>query len=302
MKSKLAVPIAAAVVVGLALGMSACSSDSSQSAASTPTSGSKGSSDIALPDSIAKKGYIDVGDFDNYPPYTMLKDGKLQGVEPDLLHAIGAKLGVDIRFHSLGFEAMIPSVVNGRSDMLIGMFADTADRRKQVSFLDLAKTEMVALVPQGNPKNVDPTMPCGLTSGQQTGSEQATIIKELSDKCVAAGKPAIKQLGFSDPGGPFLAMTSGRIDLNLQDPALASYTAKQDSRVEALSDKPVAEPSAQYEGWVFGKDDTELQNAFVKAIDELIADGEWQKILASAGLSAVALNPPLVNTQPAATN
>ena len=160
---------AAAVLASLALGASACSVSTTKDDGDAGKGGDGGTSKIALPDDIAKQGYLDVGSYFNYPPYTLPKGNELGGIEADLMRAVAKELGVEVRFHDLAFEAMIPSVVNGRSDVLIGPLADSEDRRKEVSFVDTLNTQMSMLVKNGNPKNVDPSDICGLTAGESAG-------------------------------------------------------------------------------------------------------------------------------------
>ncbi|MFF1761582.1 transporter substrate-binding domain-containing protein [Streptomyces sp. NPDC058266] len=280
------------LVVGLALLASACS------ASHSGTSRSDGSSSaIQLPKGVRARGTIDVGAFFNYPPYTMVTGGRLEGIEPELVRAVADKLGVEVRFHSLSFEAMIPSVVNRRSDLLIGMFADTAARRKQVGFVDLMHSSMRALVLKGNPKHVDPSAPCGRTVSESAGSYQEAVVKMIAARCAKEGKPALKMLTFPDPGTSFLAVINGRTQFTLQDPALARYTADKGKELEVL-DAPVREAGGQVQGWIFATDNTGLRTAFIKAIHELIKEGKWQKIMDRSGIGDEALNPPTDSTRP----
>lgn len=53
---------------------------------------------IVVPDEIKSKGAIDVSAFFNYPPYTVVNNGKLEGIEPTLVRAVAAKMGVEARF------------------------------------------------------------------------------------------------------------------------------------------------------------------------------------------------------------
>lgn len=284
-----------AAMAGLALVVQACS------ISTTDTGSGDGAketaSDIQLPDSIAEKGAIDVGAFFNYPPYTEAKDGGVEGVEADLVRAVGEELGVEVRFHDLAFEAMIPSVVNGRSDMLIGPFADTAERRKEVSFIDVSTSLMRALVPNGNPENIDTADLCGTDAGETSGTQQAVLMDKIAAHCKAEGKPEVNLLKFTEFGASFLAVANGRTDFTLQDPVLAARTDEQNPDLEMLeTDVMLDQPQPQ--GWIIQKDDMELGNAIAQAIVNLNEDGTWGKITGEAGLRKLLIMPPTINTEP----
>jgi polar amino acid transport system substrate-binding protein len=290
--------VAAAVLAGLTLGASACSVSTTKDDGDAGKGGNDGSSStIALPDDIAKQGYLDVGSYFNYPPYTLPDGNELGGIEADLMRAVGKELGLEIRFHDLAFEAMIPSVVNGRSDVLIGPLADSEDRRKEVSFVDTLNTQMSMLVKNGNPKNVDPSDICGLTAGESAGSLQESVLKTVAANCKAAGKPELKLLSFGEVSQSFLSVKNGRTDFTLQDPAVAAYTDKQDDELE-LVDGHLAEDVPVLQGWVVAKDNMVLAKAFAAAIEKLAEDGTWQGILDEAGLKDATNLPPTINTQP----
>lgn len=293
MGHQLARRLAGVAIIGLALGGAACGKASDESSGSQQAS----KPGIQVPANIKQKGAIDVGAFVPYAPYSFMQGGQVQGVEADMIRAVAAKMGVQARIHTMNFEAMIPSIVNGRNDLLIGPFADTAERQKQISFVDTSAVGMRAMVLKGNPKNVNPDEPCGLTGGEEAGSYQLTVLQSLAKKCARQGKPHVKVLTFTDPGTAFLSVVNGRTAFTLQDPAVAKYTAEQNKKLEVLPNTLKA-AGDQYQGWILGKDNTQLQKAVVQAIDELAKDGTWQKLLQKAGLRELVLTPPLVNGKP----
>ncbi|MFA3877983.1 transporter substrate-binding domain-containing protein [Streptomyces sp. MMCC 100] len=295
MTRKHATRLAVAVAAVLALAASGCSVKTADSTGAGSDSKS-GASHARLPADIRSKGAIDVGVFVPYAPITYLENGKVVGTDPTLMRAVGDKLGIEIRFHTLAFEAMIPSILNRRNDVLVGSFQDTVERRKQVDFLDLSRSGMRAVVLKGNPKNVDPGNACGLTGGEEAGSYQLTVAKYLAEQCEKQGKPRLKVLTFTDPGQAFLSLENGRTDLTLQAPAVAKYTVRRNEKLEVLQPL-VAVPGDNYEGWILPKGDAGLRAALVQAIQELIEEGRWQELMREAGTGDAALIPPRVNTE-----
>lgn len=288
--------VAAAVLTSLTLAASACSVTTSKGGGDA-SSGSGSQDAIALPQDIADQRYLDVGAYFNYPPYTLADGNDLGGIEAELMRAVGEELGVEVRFHDLAFEAMIPSVVNGRNDVLIGPLADNEDRRKEVTFVDTLSTRLGMLVQEGNPKGVDTSDVCGRTAGESAGSHQESILKKVQANCEKAGKPPLELLAFGEVSQPFLSVKNGRIDFTLQDPAVAAYTDQQDDELE-LVEGYLAEDEPVLQGWVVGKNNRELAEAFASAIEKLAEDGSWQEILEEGGLGDAIHLPPTINTEP----
>lgn len=282
---------AAALTGAILLTLTACGTAAPEPASTTAEA------TISVPESIREKGVLDVATFYNYPPYTMVEDGEVTGIEPPLVEAIAERLGLEVRFHDMKFEAMIPSVVNGRNDLMIGMLADTAERREEVSFLDLTRSSLRAMVREGNPTDVDPNELCGVKVGESAGSYQEGVVKKLSAQCEADGKPPIELMVTPDPATNFLSLINGRIDVTLQNTLIAHYSAEQRPELETL-DAPVEFDDAQVNGWIFAKDSDELIEAFVLAIEEMVDDGTWLDLLAEHGLEEDAILPPTVNTEP----
>ncbi len=282
--------IIVASAAALTLLLAGCSSPAPESSEAPEGGGSE----IALPANIEEKGAIDVGVYFNYPPYTFEEDGELKGIEADLMRAVGEKLGVEVEFHDLAFEAMIPAVVNGRMDALIGPMGDTEERRKEVSFIDTLTAGFQAVVKKGNPSGFDIENPCGAKGGEVAASNNLEVMKLLSEECVKNGEAPISELSLPDAGNVFQAVISERTDFTLQVPALAQFMTETTPELE-LQGEPFPSPISDVQGWIVGKDNTELIDAIYTAINELIEDGTWTDIMEEAGQLEVALLPPLVN-------
>ncbi len=284
--------IIAAVATG-ALLLAGCASPSGSDSGEPSSPGND--SGIAIPADIAEAGEINVGVYFNYPPYTFEENGELQGIEADLMRAVGETLGLEVNFNDLAFEAMIPSVINGRMDVLVGPLADTPDRREQVSFIDFLTTKMQALVKTGNPTGFDIADPCGARGGEVSASNNLETVEALSEECVAEGEDPIDPiLSLPDAGNVFQAVINDRTDFTLQDPALATYMVETTPELELQGD-PIPSANSSLEGWVIAKDDEEIAAMFIAAINQLIEDGTWGQILEEGGLTDAALPGPLLN-------
>ena len=52
-------------------------------------------------DTITERGWMDMGVYEDFPPYASLVDGKPHGVDVDLAHLIAKEIGVEARIHFL---------------------------------------------------------------------------------------------------------------------------------------------------------------------------------------------------------
>ena len=72
-----------------------------------------------------------------YPPFeTTEEDGTLVGFDIDLMEAIAEDQGFEVEWASLAFDALIPSLGAGNSDIVIAGISSTPERAKNADFSD----------------------------------------------------------------------------------------------------------------------------------------------------------------------
>jgi polar amino acid transport system substrate-binding protein len=138
---------------------------------------------------------------------------------------------------------------------------------------------------------------CGLKVAVQTGALEEQVMKRTAAACKAAGKPEPKLTNVTETNTDLLAVTNGRSDLALRDPAVGTLAAKQNPKLEVLPTVIPAAKTKQLSGWLIKKDNTALQTALAQAINELVKDGTWKKILDDGGVGNAAILPPMLNGQ-----
>ncbi|MBL0713830.1 MAG: transporter substrate-binding domain-containing protein, partial [Desulfosarcina sp.] len=110
----------------------------------------------AVLDRIMQKGELLVGTTGQQPPMNATtKAGKLIGMDVDLAEAMGAALGVKVKFDTMIFADLLPALENGKVDMVISGMTATPARNKRVAFVGpyyvsgkglLAKAERYAVM------------------------------------------------------------------------------------------------------------------------------------------------------------
>ncbi|MBA3519589.1 MAG: amino acid ABC transporter substrate-binding protein [Rhizobiales bacterium] len=76
-----------------------------------------------------------VGAYPANPPWENKKeDGTFEGFEVDLVNEIGKRIGADIEFQDLGFQALFAATSSGRVDMAISSITITDERLQNQAF------------------------------------------------------------------------------------------------------------------------------------------------------------------------
>lgn len=292
----------AAIVLAVALTSACAGTGAEADAKNDPAPAATGStasanSDLGalLPADIRSRGSIKVASNVEYPPFEYYDtDNKtIVGLDKDLADALGAKLGVKLEFNNMSFDAIIPALAAKRFDMAMSAMTDNAERRKQVDFVDYFSSGGGFLVKTGNPKNVKTLDDiCGLTVAIDKGTTNVADAEKASKACTDAGKPAVKADVYPGTSKIVLALQNGRADIAMLDTSAAAYIAQEN---KGQFEVPGAAYEAKPYGIVFPKGSTLLQQAIQKALEDLIADGTYGKILAKWGQEVGAVKQVTIN-------
>src|SRR5258705_418216 len=178
---------------------------------------------------IQSRKELRVGSDIEYAPIEFYKEGtqQTQGLDYDLAHAMGAKLGVTVTFiDDTDFAGIIGALQAGRFDIVMSSMNDTAERRgKGVDFLDYFSAGSSILVQKGNPKAVKGLDDlCGSTVSVQKGTTQDTdILTPQVAKCKTT--KALNVLRFEKDTDALQQVKIGRAVADLEDFPVAAYNA-----------------------------------------------------------------------------
>ncbi|MDR1044609.1 MAG: transporter substrate-binding domain-containing protein [Candidatus Adiutrix sp.] len=85
---------------------------------------------------IKSRGVLRVG-FDIFRPWAMeTRSGRYVGFEIQVAEALAADLGVEAEFVPTAWDGIIPALLTGRFDIIIGSLGITEERRQKVVFTD----------------------------------------------------------------------------------------------------------------------------------------------------------------------
>ena len=210
-----------------------------------------------------------------YPPsYFVDENNEMSGYVIDLQKAIARKLGVEIRMESTKFAGIITGMLGKRYDL--SYFHSTPERREKLTIADFQRTGTSVMVLAGNPKNLDLYELCGKKVGVSTGGQQSLeLIPRLQKKCKEQNAAVIEVSNFPGPNEGSLAVKTGRIDGWVGDAPYVGYIMMKSKG--AFEKTPTSDLTG-YSGFAFRKDDP-MAALFKEALDALIIDGSYQKIM-----------------------
>src|SRR5213082_3380014 len=91
---------------------------------------------VTPPPNIKSAGKIVFCSDITYPPEEYFKGGNAVGSDIDIGAAVAKSMGVQTQFKNTTFDSIIAALLAKKCDAIISGMNDTAERRKQVDFVD----------------------------------------------------------------------------------------------------------------------------------------------------------------------
>ena len=247
-----------------------------------------------LPSSVTKDGKLTVGMDTSYAPAEFLAaDGKTPvGFDVDIAKALAGVFGLEADPETANFDSIIPAV-GAKYDIGISSFTVTKERLEAVDFVSHFNAGSAWAVKKGNPNKVDTSDLCGLKIAVQTGTTQEEEVNKGAEQCKADNKLDIQILSNKLQTDVTTNVVTGKADVFYADSPVAGYAiAQTDGELETLGKTEGIAP----EGIVVKKGDQQMDEALQKALQKLIDDGTYMKILKYWGVQDGAISKPEINT------
>ena len=310
MEAKKSLKAAAACALSVAMlfaGAGCGTSDGSDDAASSD-SGSKSSElkgydvssvqkddDIAklLPDYVTKDGKLTIGMDTSYAPAEFLaEDGKTPvGFDVDIAKALANMFGLEAVPQTSNFDSIIPSI-GTKYDIGISSFTITPERMEAVDFVSMFKAGSTWVVKKGNPNKVDTSNLCGLKIAVQTGTTQEEEVNAAAKQCKADGKSEVQILSNKLQTDVTTNVATGKADVFYADSPVAGYAiAQTEDTLEALGE----DVGVTKEAVAIKKGDSDTAKAVQAALQKLMDDGTYMKILKHWGVENGAIGKAEIN-------
>jgi polar amino acid transport system substrate-binding protein len=247
-----------------------------------------------VPAAIKSKGMVTVAADATYAPNEFIgADGKtVQGMSPDLGHALGRVMGLKFDFVNASFDSIIPGLSSGKYDVGFSSFTDTKEREMVVDFVTYFSAGTSFYVnASGGPTINSLADLCGHSVGVERGTIQADDATAQSKKCTAEGKPGVTAKVYPDQNAANLAISSGRQEVGMADSPVAAYIVKQSNGQFKLTGTPYN--TAPY-GIAIPKGNG-MAKPILDALKELMSNGTYNAILTKWGVQEGAITNPVIN-------
>jgi len=241
-----------------------------------------------LPPAITQAGTLRIGSYlQSAPNNFYATDGTTPiGYDVDLAKATAAKLGLRVTYQDMPFGSLITSLQSGRVDMTMAAMNDTAERQKQIDFVDYFRSGITIMVQKGNPAGVTgPDALCGKAVAVVQGTSQQEFATAQSASCTQGGKPPVAVTATDSDTQNQNQLRTARVAAVVNDLPSAVYiarTAGDGSFFEIVPGEPIN--GGPY-GIGVNKADKPLTTALSGALSALVADGTYRKILDAWGVS-----------------
>lgn len=245
-----------------------------------------------VPAAIRSRGILADGSDASYPPdeFYASDNTTIVGMDIDMLNAVAKKLGLTVKFSNADFGTIIGGVTSAKYDIGISSFTINAEREKQVNMVQYYSAGIEWATKPGS--DVTPDNACGRTVAVQTSTTEVDDTTALSKKCVAAGKPAIKQISETAQTKVAADVMAGKADAMSADSTVTAYAIQQSHGQLAKSGNIYG--TAPY-GIVVNKPQTQFAQAIAAALASLQKDGTYAAVLDKWGVKDGAVTSFPVN-------
>lgn len=270
--------IAGVIAGAAALALSGCSSSPQES-----TPAATGPAKVAPP-AILQAGTLKVCAPNDGTPPSVYHDetGKLVGSEVELAKAIAAQLGLKPDFVESAFAAVIPTLQAKQCDVIMAQLYIKPEREKVVDFVPYLYSGTGIAVSKARPADItgmDDSL-CGKKVMVAVGTTAESLSQEQSDKCTAAGKPALDINRNNHADVSIQQVQNGQVDAYLDTAETLGYYATKTGAQIQMAGQPFGTIKI---GAATLKGNTELHNAIQQALNEIESNGTYAKIIGEWG-------------------
>jgi polar amino acid transport system substrate-binding protein len=256
-----------------------------------------------LPASVRARGTLRIASSVGAPPSAYFPSASARrpvGLDIDIADAAAKVLGVRLERQEASFDAILPALGSGKYDLGTGNFGVTDERRRTIDFVTYINDGQGFAVSKDNTglKKVTSLLQlCGKNIGVGAGTTFEATLNARKAQCAKAGRKPYQVKVYSDNGAALTSLQQGRIDVSMSTINGLRYQASQ----PAAGVRFLNEFQRLDVGFALKKG-SELAKPLQAAVDELIADGTYLKILDKWGvrdsaITASRISPPELAAQ-----
>lgn len=219
-------------------------------------------------ENIKSAGALRIGTEGTYAPFTYHDaSGALVGFDVEIGREVAKRLGVEAQFLEGKWDGLIAGLDANRYDTVINQVGITEERKKKYDFSEPYIASKAVLIVKADNEEIKSFADLhGKSSAQSLTSNFGKLAEQNGAQLVGTD-------GFDQS---IQLVLQGRADATIND-SLSFYDfkkAKPDAPVKIAAE----EANADYSGIIVRKGEPDLLAAVNKALDEIKADGTYQKI------------------------
>ncbi|MEV4880667.1 ABC transporter substrate-binding protein [Streptomyces cyaneofuscatus] len=254
-----------------------------------------------VPEDIRKRGTLKVGaSADGSPPlgFFATDDKTRIGSEIDIATLLVDTLGLKPEFEQVSWENLFVGLDSSKFDAVLSNVTVTEERKEKYDFATYRLDNIAFEAQKGSGWKVNgPADVAGKTISVSSGTNQEKILVEWSEENVKAGRKPVDIKYFQKDTDYYLALQSGRIDAHFGPSPSVAYHVETVGQSEIIGQISGAGGDLQGKIAATTKKDSGLVKAYAAAINHIIEDGSYGKVLERWGLSGEAvekseINPP----------
>ncbi|NLJ93072.1 MAG: transporter substrate-binding domain-containing protein [Aeromonadales bacterium] len=242
-----------------ALGLTACDQNNTQATSSNDATDSK---------------VYKVGVDNTYPPFEFTQNGKLVGIDVDLINAIAKDQDFNIEIEQMDFSGIIPAMQAKMLDIGMGGMSITDKRKETVDFSDPYFAAGVSLVVADNNQDINSLDDL---SGKKVVVKNGTVGAAFANSHNDEYGYSIIQV--SDSASMFQEVTNGTADALMEDYPVISYAiATGGLKLKTVGERLTGD---NYGISVLKGANDELLEKINDGLANLKENGEYEKIIAT---------------------
>lgn len=203
--------------------------------------------------------------FTEYPPMGFKENGEITGFDIDIARAVGEKLGVDVEFVYIDWDAKVLELDAGNIDIIWNGLTITADREKEILFSKPYFNNRIVILTLADSKInsisdlQDKNVGVELQSSGQSALEKSDVFVSI--------KEMVKYTTITEA---VLDLKAGGIDAIVADEIFARYAISKDAGAYKIPEDVF---NSENYGIGFRLEDVALRDKIDQIIDELAEDG-----------------------------
>ena len=227
---------------------------------------------VAAPPAPAPARIYAVGTDAAYAPFESQNEkGEIVGFDMDVIRAVSAKAGIEIKLVNTPWEGIFSTLTQGDRDLLVSAITITEERKQSMDF-SAPYFDAYQLIAVKNNSRISSLADLkNLKIGVQTG----TTGDEVATKLQGKNSPNVKR--YESTPLALKELEAGGVDAVVADNGVViHYVANNSSaKFKVVSDKTFT--PEQY-GFAIKKGNTELQGKLNKGLAAIRADGTYDRI------------------------